>query len=628
MLPINRSNLEPGAEDHPLWRPPLARLIILMLTGLSLFVFNFLLSPMTQVEVNALDYQPTITSSRVTIPAVLTVPPTPTPTSGQNALNYSTPGESPGSPLDMGAIVLSMNEGGYNRLFAYQPIRMPFTRLTNGSWDDITPAFSPDGSRLAFSSNRDGYWDLYLMELSSGEITRLTNTLNYDASPSWSPDGKFLAYETFEDDLEIKIMVAGSEQPPISLSAHPAADYEPSWSPQGRQIAFISTRDGEPDVWVADLDKVDEARFINLSQTPDARESHPIWSPDGRKLAWASVEDGRHSIYVWDPESGISYLGSGDFPVWNPDGTILLTLLSEPNRDSITAYVYSAKGDRSTGVQLALPPFVLPGSVDGLTWGVTFLPTNLPENIAAAAQATPAPLWQPNVSHPTDLAVTRFVLADLEGVNAPYPRLHDRVDESFNALRQRVAIETGWDFLATLENAFVPLTSPLAPGMGEDWLYTGRAFAFNPLPINAGWIVITQERFGSDIYWRVFLRARYQDGTQGRPLHHQIWDFNARYSGDPLAYEQGGKLSEDVPPGYWVDFTRLARAFGWERLPALPIWRSAYFAARFNEFVQAFGEKWRQAMLELYPPEALQTPTPLPPPTLTPTPTPWWKRNP
>ena len=34
--------------------------------------------------------------------------------------------------------------------------------------------------------------------------------------------------------------------------------------------------------------------------------------------------------------------------------------------------------------------------------------------------------------------------------------------------------------LASLENAFVPITTSLDPGFGEDWLYTGRAFAIHP----------------------------------------------------------------------------------------------------------------------------------------------------
>jgi TolB protein len=223
-----------------------------------------------------------------------------------------------------------------------------------------------------------------------------------------------------------------------------------------------------------------------------------------------------------------------------------------------------------------------------------------------------------------DIPAGRQHLIPLADVQAPFPQLHDLVDEAFQALRDHVASRAGWDFMASLENAYVPLTVPLAPGMGQDWLYTGRAFAFNPLLINAGWVAVIPEPYGGETYWRVYLRARYQDGSQGMPLHELPWDFNARYSGDPRLYDRGGNLAGEVPAGYWVDFTALAQAYSWERLPALTNWRSAYPAARFNEFVQSNGLDWRTAIQELYPPEALVTPTALIPPTLTATPTPRW----
>lgn len=606
----------------------LVRVVLLTLLSLGLFLLNIVLSPTDQAESSAFGHQSIRELNEAARQVMRTSGARYTPPATQASPEINLPAEADASLSAMGPIFISMREAGYKRLFAYHPVRMPFTRLTTGLWDDITPAISPDDTRLAFSSNRDGYWDLYLLDLSTGAVTRLTNTPNYDASPSWSPDGHYLVYETYEQDLEVKILPVGSHQPPVSLSAHPAADYEPSWSPGGRQIAFVSTRSGNPDIWLADLDKMDDERFINLSQTQASEESYPAWSPDGKRLAWAAKEDGGHAIYIWDSKNGVNYLGSGDYPVWNPAGSVLLTLLSEPNNDTLTAYLYPEGSGRASGVQLALPPFVLSGSLDGLSWGSVFFPAILPDWIAAAALETPAPLWQPAENRPSDLVVMRHGLAELTDLSAPYPFLHDLVDESFSALRQRVAAEAGWDFLATLENAFVPLTAPLAPGLGEDWLYTGRAFAFSPLPINAGWVVVVQERFGGDIFWRVYLRARFQDGSQGRPLRQQIWDFSARYGGDPMVYEQGGKLLENLPEGYWVDFTDLARAYDWERLPALPIWQSAYYAARFNEFVQSHGKTWHQAMLELYPPQALQTPTAVLPPTLTPTPTPWWKHSP
>jgi hypothetical protein len=77
-----------------------------------------------------------------------------------------------------------------------------------------------------------------------------------------------------------------------------------------------------------------------------------------------------------------------------------------------------------------------------------------------------------------------------------------------------------------------------------------------------------------------------------------------------------------VPPGYWVDVTSLAAQYGWERVPALPNWRTFFRGARFTEFILTDGLDWYSAMLQLYPPEVLVTPTRLLPPTLTPTRTP------
>ncbi len=181
--------------------------------------------------------------------------------------------------------------------------------------------------------------------------------------------------------------------------------------------------------------------------------------------------------------------------------------------------------------------------------------------------------------------------------------------------------DAGWDALASLENAFVPLTTALDPGLGEDWLYTGRAFALNSLMINAGWMAVVREDIGSQTYWRLYIRAQKQDGSEGEPIENPPWDLNARYDLDPVIYEAGGKYGA-VPTGYWVDFTALAQAYGWERLPALPNWRNYYAGARFTEFALTGGLDWYSAMLQLYPPDALYTATPVFPPTLTPTITP------
>lgn len=156
--------------------------------------------------------------------------------------------------------------------------------------------------------------------------------------------------------------------------------------------------------------------------------------------------------------------------------------------------------------------------------------------------------------------------------------------------------------------------------MDEDWLFTGRAFAINTLMANAGWMVALREDIGAQTYWRVYIRCGIQDGSLGEPIHNAPWNLTARYDLDPRTYEQGGEYAP-VPSGYWVDVTTLASAYNWERQPALPNWRTFYNGARFTEFALTNGLTWYTAMQELYPVDALVTPTRVLAPTLTPTPT-------
>jgi TolB protein len=277
---------------------------------------------------------------------------------------------------------------------------------------------------------------------------------------------------------------------------------------------------------------------------------------------------------------------------------------------------------------LSLPMLDLPGAVHGLAWGQAGLPDPLPIAFAQAAALTPAPLWQPVEVPAIDLPPGRVQVVPLVGVDAPVAMLQDRVDESFYTLKEGAAKRAGWDFLTSLEQAYIPLTAPLNPGLMEDWLYTGRAFRFNTAPLNAGWLLVVRQDFGAQTYWRIYIRARFQDGTQGQPLKELPWNLSARLSGDPVAYERGGQLEPAVPPGYWVNFTDLAAAYGWERLPALSTWRASYPAARFNEFASMGTLDWESAMLELYPPETMITPSPVVPPTRTPTATLRWYVSP
>ncbi|HZM71527.1 MAG TPA: DPP IV N-terminal domain-containing protein, partial [Candidatus Cryosericum sp.] len=80
--------------------------------------------------------------------------------------------------------------------------------LTSGTFDELFPAWSPDGKRLAFVTkrgpdpDRNDNWDVYVMDAKPGAVARQVTTFdggdgdpNFEAgTPAWSPDGSTIAY--------------------------------------------------------------------------------------------------------------------------------------------------------------------------------------------------------------------------------------------------------------------------------------------------------------------------------------------------------------------------------------------------------------------------------------------------
>ena len=199
-------------------------------------------------------------------------------------------------------------------------------------------------------------------------------------------------------------------------------------------------------------------------------------------------------------------------------------------------------------------------------------------------------------------------LVDLD-VNAPDPRLSSAVVQRFHALREAVKKQAGWDFLGTLDNAVIGLDTPMPPRETLSWLRTGRAFAISRAAVAKGWLVVLPDPVGATDYWRLYIRTAQQKGSLGSPLYGFPWNFDARTSGTPSAFDSGGQYYGQIPSGYFMDLSQLAAEYGFQRIPSDPDWRTYYFGIHFWEFVCTDGLDWYSAMSELYSPYAFLTPT-------------------
>ena len=161
---------------------------------------------------------------------------------------------------------------------------------------DMTPAISPDGTRIAFASSMNGNMDIYVAAIDGSNPQRLTSHRAIDSSPCWSPDGRQIAFSSARTGTpQVYVMNAdGSGQRRITFEGN--YNDGAAWSPDGTMIAYSARRTDSKtfDIRVHEL-TTGQTYYVTRDVEND---EDPTWSPDGRYLAFASDRSGSYQIYV------------------------------------------------------------------------------------------------------------------------------------------------------------------------------------------------------------------------------------------------------------------------------------------------------------------------------------------
>lgn len=223
-------------------------------------------------------------------------------------------------------------------------------RLTHDGQFKQRPAWSPDGTSLIFTRHRGATMTLWQLTLATGAEVRVTENQDPEFDAVFAPDGKSLLYSfdkasPNQGDIEVYRWDFDARQStPIATTRGQLSHEEwATWSPDGKRVAFTTTRHGNQELAVADLNGENEVR---LTSDP-ALDLHPAWSPDGRHLLfatarWGDLElaridsDGKNLVRITDSP------GLDDYPAWSPDGK-WLAFCSNRSGD-LEIYVAEADG--------------------------------------------------------------------------------------------------------------------------------------------------------------------------------------------------------------------------------------------------------------------------------------------
>jgi dipeptidyl aminopeptidase/acylaminoacyl peptidase len=233
------------------------------------------------------------------------------------------PGASPATPRVPKPIVIDrykfkqdvqgyLLSGRHTYVYLFDIATKKLDRLTTSKWDEGSPSWSPDGTRIAFMSNhiddpdRDPSAQLFLAEAKPGATEKQLTPMTIRAArsrPEWSPDGKWIAFTDGDEkkygayNMEhLSLVAADGSAAPTRFKASEDLDRgvsSPRFSPDGTWLMFLVTDDRS--VYPARA-KVAGGPAERLMKPPIVLSS---WNTNGGQTALLSGGDAKPTeIYI------------------------------------------------------------------------------------------------------------------------------------------------------------------------------------------------------------------------------------------------------------------------------------------------------------------------------------------
>lgn len=233
--------------------------------------------------------------------------------------------------------------------------------LLRGAYPILSPAWSPDGTRIAYAELRESGSSIYIQTVATGERFAIDTPPGQNSSPSWSPDGQRIAFShSAGGNFDIYLYSVGDGKI-TRVTDHRLIDTEPAWSPDGKFVVFTSNRGKDPQIYRAAAKGGAATRRVTL----DGRSNTGAqYAPSGEQLVVITDQGRGSQVGIFDFSTKqirvISNTVLDDSAKFSPHGDMLIHVVEGKDR-----YIKILSPDGR--IQTRIP--VAEGQVRQIDWG-------------------------------------------------------------------------------------------------------------------------------------------------------------------------------------------------------------------------------------------------------------------
>jgi TolB protein len=215
----------------------------------------------------------------------------------------------------------------------------------------ISPAWSPDGTRVAYVSFEAKKPIVYVHSLATGQRRVVANFKGSNSAPVWYPDGRRLAVVLTKDGSSQIYSVNADGSGARRLAQSSGIDTEPSFSPDGQYIYFTSDRGGSPQIYRIPSSGGGAER-ITFDGTYNVT---PRISPNGKTLVFVARNGGRFQVTTMDLATKQTQILTDSYkdesPSFAPNGRMILYATEIGGRGVLAAVSSDGKVKQKLSVQ-------------------------------------------------------------------------------------------------------------------------------------------------------------------------------------------------------------------------------------------------------------------------------------